>query len=115
MTRWFHVLAKSCAILHAYVRNPNSNLRSLQSLCSTRQREEKLEEDYRQPFNVAIHRCLNAHEDDEKITIYIDGFSTKILTMFDRYHERTPRCELHFEEFPHFAEYEEDSVCERSV
>lgn len=83
----------------------------LENLRSIRQHDDKLEESYRKHSNQAIRSCGNFHEDDEKMTMFIDGLSKTIQAMVARRRESVPRRYLTFEDLLHFSRSEYEAVC----
>lgn len=59
----------------------------LENLRFSEQLDEELEESYRKRFNQATHHYGNVHEDDEKMTLYIDGLLKTIEVIFAHHRE----------------------------
>ena len=82
---------------------------ALESLRNIRQTSTEAEEDYRKRLNDAIFRCGNIHEEDEKMTYYVDGLNNTIRMVVAQYRENVPRRDLTFEGLCHFARSEDDA------
>jgi len=95
-------------LLRTYA-TPTAMREALEHLRNIRQGEMEAEEEYRKRLNQAIYRCGNVHEEDEKMTYYIDGLSDTIRMVVARYRESIPRRELTFESLCHFARSEDDA------
>lgn len=84
--------------------------KALENLRQIRKGDDELEESYRKRLNKAIHRCGNVHEDDEEMTMYIEGILKDIQTIFAHHQESVPGRDLNHEDLIHFAPSEDEAV-----
>lgn len=89
---------------------PTAMWNALENLHSMHKRDDELEEGYLKRFHGAIHRCGNVLEDNEKMTLYIDGLMTTTRTIVASYRERVPSHDMTFQELTHFSSSYNEAV-----
>lgn len=97
LTCWLEAIKYS---LRTYA-TPTAMREAWDNLCSIFQPYVLLEEDCQNLWNEANHRWEEIQENDEKMTIYIDGLYNKTQKIVARHCKNTPRCEITFEELAH--------------
>ena len=88
---------------------------AIHHLRSLRQDDKESERTFATRVNEAVYRCGNVHEEDEKMTFYVDGLQQEIRTVVARHREHSFRDEMTFELLVQFAQDEGDAVRSRNA
>lgn len=59
--------------------------------------------------NLAAFKCGNVHDEDEKITVFIDGLNDSVRTVVARFRDNEPRYQMTYERLVQYAKDEGDS------
>lgn len=87
----------------AAIRNAVNDLRNI------RQKPREDEIAYSERINDATHRCGNAFDEVDKMTLFVNGLLPSIQTVVARFRESRNRNELSYEELVHYSQDEGDS------